>query len=234
MLKKAISEKLKKATVEALASTETPPIIPSRLRSAIFHVVDDVMPEEWAGAMGDWLFQQRTKMNRCGDEDGRHAYFYGIRGIDESTVDPELMGGFRKVLLSKLSDALPEICVPDFDLTDLECNASLFHHGHHCSWHDGVTSHDGSIATTRRVSFSYFMHSPEKMFSGGEMEFMDGSKIEPKHNQLVFWHPIQQTRILPVECWSAHVLHGRWELHGWLHGNPPDGWVDKLTKLRDS
>ena len=35
-----------------------------------------------------------------------------------------------------------------------------------------------------------------------------------------------------VECRSSMAIHGRWAVTGWVHGDPPEGWLERLPSLR--
>lgn len=193
----------------------------------MFCVVEDFMPMDWAGDLGQWLFSQRHEMTRSGDDDGVFEYRYALSDLDHR--NPEALKVFRKAIVDQLPKCLSKIEVPDFDLLHVESHGDCYHHGHHLGWHDGLGD---DIVATRRVAFAYYMHSQPKMFSHGELEFVDGTTISPKNNQLVLWHPAQQHRVTRVECWSSHIMHARWSITGWLHGQPPKGWLDKLELLR--
>lgn len=209
------------------------PIVPNRLRDPIYHIEDNAMPAQFSAELGRWLFENRDRLVRGGDDAGVQRYNYETTDID--TVMPtELLAPLRRKLIDATANeaTLEKLCVPPFDVRYLEMHATLYHHGGHFIWHDDAPGYDGSIVESRRVTFCYYMHADPKMFSGGELEFLDGTAVEPKNNRLCLFHPIQQHRIKRVECWSSHVLHGRWAIMGWVHGDPPEGYVDRIPKLR--
>lgn len=143
---------------------------------------------------------------------------------------------FTAVIRSKVTEHLEAACaacvVSPFDLQRIDLWGALHHHADCEPWHDDAMLDATEVAVTRRISWAITMHSDPKMFDGGHLEFADGTKVEPRHNQLVFWHPVQQYRVAPIECYASRALHGRWSVRGWVHGVPPDGWADKVLALR--
>jgi hypothetical protein len=210
-----------------------PPAVPNRLREALFFQMEDALDEDDSAAIGQWLYSNRDRLERGGDELGTHRFNHEILNVEKHA--PPLLRPLRQRLTQLLGeqDMLRRLCVPAFDLRGIEMHATLHHHGGHFVWHDDAVASDGeTVMETRRLSFVYYMHSTPKMFSGGSLEFLDGTAIEPQNNRLVLFHPVQQHRVLRVECWSSHVLHGRWAITGWLHGDAPAGYVDRLPRMR--
>jgi hypothetical protein len=209
-----------------------PAAVPNRFREALLHVVDQALEDEASGRIGQWLYNHRDRLQRGGDEHGQHRFNHEILNVEEQAAD--LILPLRRKLIELMGDdeLMDQLCVPAFDLRHIEMHATLHHHGAHFVWHDDAITSDGELVETRRLSFCYYMHSTPKMFSGGLLEFMDGTTVKPDDNRLVVFHPLQQHRIQQVECWSSHVLHGRWALVGWLHGDPPDGYVERLPEMR--
>lgn len=192
---------------------ESPPL-PERYRDAMFTTFENVMPTEWLGDAGQWLHSQRGHFLRGGD-DGRGRYNWELINADEQ-YGP--LSDLKKAITDKLDEAVKQVGIEDFDLEYIETHATLYHHGSHFIWHTDREGYNGEPATTRRLSFCFYLHSEPRMFSGGELEFLDGTKIDSKHNRLVFFEPKQQHRVRRVECWSAEFLHGRWAIFGWVHG----------------
>ena len=209
------------------------PVVPDRLREPIKHHVDDAMPAKFAADVGLWLHNNKDKFVRGGDDEGVSRFNYELTDVDNYTPVDMLTQFKQKLIATATSpEVLDALCVPEFDLRFVETHATLYHHGSHFDWHDDAPGPDGDLVPSRRISFCYYMHADPKMFSGGELEFLDGSTVEPKNNRLSLFHPMQQHRVRRVECWSSQFLHGRWALMGWLHGDAPEGWVNRLPKLR--
>lgn len=220
-------------TRQALEAIGKPPLIPNRFREAVYHSTDDAMPPAFAGALGQWLHSNRDRFVRGGDDRGLARYNHELINVDECAPN-DLLAPFKKMLIAEASkpEVLDALCVPAFDLRFVETHATCYHHGSHFNWHDDAASATDSLVESRRITFCYYLHSEPKMFEGGGLEFLDGTVVEPKNNRLTLFHPIQQHRVNRVECWSSHFLHGRWALMGWLHGDAPEGWVDRIPKLR--
>lgn len=218
------------ATKATLAAEPSPPVVPERFRVPMFRVIDDAFPEDWSREVGRWFYEHRDRLTAGGNEGVR--FNYELWNLDEHCAD--LLVPFKRKLIEVASatETLEDCAVPEFDFRHLETHGTLYHHGSYFTWHDDVPGEDGRIVPSRRLTFVYYLHSDPKMFSGGELEFLDGTTVEPKNNRLCMFHPAQQHRVRPVECWSAALLHGRWALMGWIHGDPPEGWVERLPVLR--
>ena len=219
-------------TRKLLAADAKPAFVPNRFREPLYHVEDDALDESVSAGLGRWLHNNRDKLARGGDELGLARFNYEILSVDKTA--PDLVAPLKRKLVEAATDpkTLSALCVPEFDLRHIEMHATLYHHGSHFGWHDDAPDRDGELVPTRRLTFCYYMHAEPKLFSGGELEFIDGTTVEPKNNRLALFHPIQQHRIRRVECWSANVLSGRWALMGWVHGDAPDGWAERIPELR--
>jgi hypothetical protein len=182
--------------------------LPARYRSALCHEIRSAMPKSWAGDFGEWLHANRRLLVRGGDPEGVVRFNYELADLDRFC---DLLSPFKKMLTEAIPDALGPCGVTEFGLRSVECHATLHHHGSHCDWHTDTDPE-------QRLAFTYHMHSHPKMFAGGQLEFPDGTKIEPNDNTLVLFHPHQPHRINRVECWSGELLHGRWAISGWLLG----------------
>lgn len=198
------------------------PAVPERFTKARYHVVEDVMGETFSKNLAQWLYHNRMHMVRGGDEQGESRFNYEFLDVDEPC---EHIAELKAALVQLIPAALEVLRIPAFDLEQIETHATLYHHGSHFIWHDDAPGADGEFVASRRVAYAYYMRQeqPKPMFTGGELEFIDGTVIEPKNNRLCMFYPLQQHRIRQVECYSAEVLHGRWALMGWLHGAPPTG-----------
>lgn len=197
-------------------------IMPERYRNALYHIVDGAMPMAWLGEFSDWLYTNKSRMVRGGDASGVERFNYELTEIDKFC--PEVVAPLKRAIIDNVDDALGPCNVWDFNVQFVEMHATLYHMGAHFCWHDDAPGYDGTLVPSRRITFCYYMHAMPKQFTGGELEFLDGTAVEPKNNRLVFFHPLQQHRIRKVECYSAYAMHGRWAIMGWLHGDPPPGY----------
>lgn len=177
---------------------------PARYQAARYHVAPGAVAGEFAAEMGRWLYAHRRLMLRGGDGVGR--FNYELLDVDKAC---EHLAPLRSAILTANEEFDP------FDVDLVEMHATLYHHGSVFHWHT-----DDDDVSTRRVAFAYYLHTTPRMFTGGELEFLDGTFIEPEDGTLVLFSPKQRHRVRQVECWSAHVLHGRWALSGWLHESP--------------
>lgn len=215
-------------TQDAYRTEEREPILPQRYRKALVHVVRNALAPAVANELGAWMETQRSQMQRVDEAD---AWGWWMPDIDDrlAAVTSEV----RSKIVEHLDAACAACVVAPFDLQRVEIWGSLHHHEDHEPWHDDAMLNASEVAVTRRLSWTFTMHSEPRMFEGGQLEFADGTKIQPAHNQLVFWHPVQQYRMAAVECYTSRALHGRWSVRGYVHGVAPEGWADKVLALRN-
>ena len=188
--------------------------LPERYRDPKYTIFENLMPTDWLADVGQWLHSQRGQFLRGGD-DGRGRYNWELLNVDELY---DQISYLKQAITDKIDDAVKQVGIEDFDLEYIECHATLYHHGSHFVWHTDREGYNGQPATTRRLSYCLYMHSEPRMFSGGELEFINGTQIDSKHNRIIFFEPRQQHRVRRVECWSADFLHGRWAIFGLVHG----------------
>jgi hypothetical protein len=214
---------------DPFAAEATDPVVPNRFRTPLLHVVDDVMPEDWLAEFGQWLHAHRDRFARGGDDAGENRHNWELFQLDKYC--PELAAPLRARVVELYPAALPACSVPEFELQAVDQTATLHHHGSHFTWHDDGLSPELQFVATRRLAYALYLHTEPRRFSGGELEFLDGTAVEPKLNRLALFHPLQKHRVRKVECWSAAAIDGRWAVIGWLHGPPPPGWVERAAGL---
>ena len=203
-----------------------PALVPHRFRRPLHLVLDGAVPSSFEAEVGPWLHAQRLHFLRAGDEEGRGRFAWEFDHVDQANA--ELFAKLRAKIVEKLPEALEACAVPEFELEGVEMHASVYHHLGHYIWHEDLESADDR----RRLAFAYYLRTDPPMFKGGELEFLDGTAIEPESGRLVFFHPLQPHRVRPVECWSADLIHGRWAIHGWVLGAPPPGFAERYERLR--
>lgn len=205
------------------------PKTPSRYRRPLFQVVDSFLDPKFGGALSDWLEHNTTRLRAGGDPRGKFRFNHEIVNFEEHWPDATKLAG---ALLERVDEFADVLHVPEFDAQRVELNFTLYHHGAHFGWHDDSRMPDGTtVASTRRITFAYYLHTTPRMFDGGELEFADGQTVEPKDNRLVVFHPFQRHRIRPVECFARSALAGRCAIMGWVHGAPDDEWADLARRL---
>jgi hypothetical protein len=216
---------------DAYRCDDTEPIVPGRFRKALVHTVDDAVSEETTAKLGEFLHANTALMRRCGDPDGAWEFGWELSNLDEHL--PDVCSKLRRTLFESCTPTVQQaLGVHEFNVTGVEMAARLYHQGGHCCWHDDAFGDEGEMDPYRRVAFAFYLHTEPKRFTGGELEFLDGATVEPKARSLVLYHPIQTHRIRTVECWAAEALHGCWSIDGWVLGDYPDGWPDRLRQLR--
>lgn len=203
------------------------PKTPERYRTPLVYTEDNALDPKFGGRLSDWIAQNTDRFVRGGNVHGRHNF--EIVGFDRVWPDATEVAGH---LLNNLDEYCERLLVPRFDPTGVEINLTLYHHGSHFGWHDDSRLPDGAaVAGTRRITFAYYMHRAPRMFEGGELEFMDGTKVGPVNNRLAVFHPFQRHRIRRVECWAPEALCGRFALMGWIHGAETGDWVELAERL---
>lgn len=205
-----------------------PELVPHRFRKALYHVSDDCVPGEVEPIVGPWLHARRDLFERIGDDGGEGWFAWRLWDVD--TLDPAVFAPIRAAILKALPEALKDCAIPEFDVQGVEMHATLYHHKCHASWHEDVWEED----STRRIAFAYYLRTDPVLFQGGELEFLDGTAIEPVSRRAVFYHPLQLHRVRPIECWAADFIAGRWAIHGWVLGPATDSTRSMIRRLRSS
>lgn len=229
-----MSTEIQSAGVDARSTYRcdpAPEVIPDRLQRPLVHVVDGFLradDRKFEADLGPWIAARRQDFAQVVDDECIFRMGWTITNVTD--MEPELFRPFRKLVLEAAPAAFDPCAVAEFDLTDVSMGISVYHHGNFYQWHRDSAGPDDS----RRMGFAFFVHTAPKMFKGGEIEFLDGSVVEPEHNRLVFYNPLQPHRVAPVECWTPDIMHARWVVHGWLHGEPPPGYAemyDRVTRV---
>jgi len=190
--------------------------IPVRLRNACVARYPNAMPPDFSIALAQFIEQRRDLFTVGGHGHGR--YNYEVLNLSQ-WFD---LSSFHALLGDAASESLGTVCVEPFDFDRFDVHLTMYHHNAFFDWHDDTPGVDGEHVNTRRVTFSYYFNPVRDadggpMFQGGELEFMDGTRIAPEHNLLVLFNPLQRHRINSVECFHADPAHGRFALTGWLH-----------------
>lgn len=205
------------------SSVNTPEgVYPTPLYRAIPHAMSPAFALDFV----DWTYTNRHFFTAGGDR---------VHRRDQEIVGLPSCGRFgeelHKTLLQLYEEAIEPCGVEPFTATWCEMNCVGFLHGDRFGWH---TDHFQSSVNLRRetkaITFIYYAHTEPRAFTGGGLEFADGTIIEPDNDLLLFMNPYQRHRVLPVEIpagadpWRG----GRWTLSGWLHrpaaGLPVPTW----------
>jgi hypothetical protein len=156
------------------------------------------MPVEYTTEVGAWAYSTRAAFQRIGDDTGDLEFAWALHDCNQHAAT--LMSSLRRRVWSALDQHVPTELIAG--IADITMDALLLHHGGRISWRAAPT----------RIDWIYYLHSSPKMYSGGAVEMIDGQLIEPQNNRLVLLG--SSYRITPVECWSAHPLHGCWAITG--------------------
>jgi hypothetical protein len=87
--------------------------------------------------------------------------------------------------------------------------AKMMHHDNFHSWH--IPDSEAWLG------YRLFLHSHPKRFSGGEVEFTDGTIVEPAGGSCMLYDPRQAQRTKPVDCWSPNMVDARWTIEGMVY-----------------
>lgn len=209
--------------VEDAVMSDVPakPTTPERFRAPRFAVYDGLMGDEFGANVGAWLFHNRDRLKRAGVGDGRvndqTRIAWCIRQLE--SVCPHTTA-LRAAIFDRLGEACEALEVPTFDPAGWEWNATLHHHGCFYGWHRDVPGAHAGEPGERVLSFVYYLHSTPKLFSGGELEFQDGTLVSPDNDRLVIFPSEQRHQVRLVECWAPGVTHGRFTINGWIRSAP--------------
>ena len=179
--------------------------IPSRYLPTRLHVVPDAMPAEWINRMGLWLHAHRADLRPSHHGANGDRWLWRMEGtaFDEGEHLPAL----RSCVMRHLDAAAKALQVEPKG--EIGMHARMLHHGNGSGW-SVWTSEEAAIG------FEFFLYSVPKQFAGGEVEFQDGTIVEPVRGSLVFWPGAAMQRVRRVECYSALAAHGRWSIAGYV------------------
>lgn len=174
--------------------------LPERMQASRLWSCDDAMALEFSTEAGAWAYSACRQFERVGDDAGEYEFAWWLTAIESHA--PMLFARLRAKIWDALAQAREQIQFVG-EPTAITCTAQLLHHGGKRWW---------TQATSKNPQWIYWMQSTPQMFSGGGVETLDGQIIQPRNNRLLLVS--SQHRFQPVDCWSAHPLHGSWCLTG--------------------
>ena len=182
---------------------------------ALYHAVPDAMGAGFARDFINWTAHLERGFSRGGD--GEHRRDVEAAGLEAcGPYGREL----EAVVRGRYHEALEPCGIEPFEATWCEMNAVGFLEGDRFRWH---TDHFQSSVNLRRetkgITFIYYAHQEPRPFSGGGLEFADGTLIEPDNDLLLFINPYQRHQVHRVRLFDGADpwRGGRWTLSGWLH-----------------
>ena len=192
----------------------------------LFLAMPNAMGKDFAHDFIEWTAQERDKFVRGGDRYARRDY--EVVGLDACGIFGEEL--HRKLLLT-YEDAIEACQVEPFWAVWCEMNGIGYLDGDRFDWH---TDHFQSSVNLRQeskaITFLYYAQQEPRQFTGGGLEFADGTIIEPENDLLLWINPYQRHRVIEValnegaDPWRG----GRWTMGGWLHrtetGMPMPTW----------
>lgn len=171
--------------------------VPERLDLNLFKSLPHALPDEWGNSVGRHLLGLRQKLYPYAPEGTRRT-----RWIADDIEDLPGIYNLRETV-NKLAK---EAGLPQSDSWTIWAAAA-----HHRGGQDWF-KYDESC----KAAFQITLHTPEKLFEGGELEFWSGARVEPSHCTLTVWRPTASFRIRPVECWASGIVYSRWSIEGYL------------------
>lgn len=125
-----------------------------------------------------------------------------------------------KILVEKIETSYPEIIeklqIPVFEISHFEIQLTSHNHGEFFKPHID----NGKSFKNRVITFVYYFHSFPKMFTGGQLLFLNNKPkpliVEPENNTIVFFNSSVKHAVHPVSCPSKQFEHGRFTLNGWI------------------
>ena len=174
-------------------------MIPERLDLDVFRSREAAMPDLWGNTVGRWLLSRRDQMHPWAPEGTRKTRWI-LNDIDEAPGLSEL----RPQVVNLAAEAgLP-------DGSSWLVWAAAAHHRNGQDWYRHPEDPEAKAA------FCLTLHTPERLFEGGQLEFWSGARVEPAHCTLTVWRPSAAFRIVPVECWATGIAYARWSIEGIL------------------
>lgn len=181
----------------------------------LFLKMPNAMGKDFARDYIEWTANNRHAFARGGDRE--HRRDVEVVGLDACGRSGDEL---HRMLLMRYEEAFAACKVEPFSSVWCEMNGIGYLDGDRFNWH---TDHFQSSVNLRRetkgITFLYYAHQEPRQFTGGGLEFADGTIIEPDNDLLLWINPYQRHRVLDVvlkegaDPWRG----GRWTLGGWLH-----------------
>lgn len=140
--------------------------------------------------------------------------------VDRGIVEQEVRPWFEARLRDAFAEALPRLRLREPREYRVEMGMSAYLGGGFFAAHK---DNGASIVRIRLVSFAYYFHRHPKRFSGGELLLHDGdgeagafTRIEPRHNSIVFFPGACLHQVAAVESESPDFGDARFALLGGL------------------
>jgi hypothetical protein len=169
-----------------------------------FTVFDNSMPPVFIEALGKHLFEQRETFGQRNTEHG--AFWVAAKQLDQSSF--ELGAVLRAKVIEKAAEAAAKLAIALPPERPPSMLPMLLHHGCALGWQP-----EPDLASA--LLYEFTLHSEPKMFSGGELEFVDGGSLENRM-RLVLRVAEQLRRLMPDEM----PLFTRISATDWVQG----GW----------
>ncbi|MBD2314263.1 2OG-Fe(II) oxygenase [Desertifilum sp. FACHB-1129] len=137
---------------------------------------------------------------------------------------------FSQLMIKRIKEVTPEILtrleIPQFNISDVECQLTLHNDGNYYKVHNDSGSAD---TLTRELTYVYYFNRQPKAFSGGELVIYDSKVVnnyyvaaetykvvEPHHNSVVFFPSRYMHEVLPVSVPSRAFMDSRFTINGWV------------------
>ncbi len=178
----------------------------------LLYPIAGAMGKDFAAALIEWTSSNRDRFAIGGD--GVHR-----RDVELPDADGvELVDELGRRVLELYPEALEACKVEPFEVAWLERHLIGYLQGDRFGWHtDHFQSSLSLREETKAITFLYYAHRDPRGFTGGGLEFFDGSVLEPDNDLLAFFNPYQRHRVLPVKVHGDAWLDGRWSVAGWAH-----------------
>lgn len=204
---------------EIIATTMNNPHLPAKYDKARYKVERGIMGKDYTEALRRFLWENRGMLELGGDGDRRRNW--EIADIEH--VCPDLISPLRAEIESRMEGALKVCGVDKFDIHWTELHAICHHEGQQFQWHtDHFESSNVRRPETRTMTFTYYFRTKGDNYDGGQLEFFDGTLIDPRDDMLVWCDPYQCHRVRKVSMKSRQLMDARWAIIGWVHCREED------------
>jgi len=113
-------------------------------------------------------------------------------------------------------EVLNKLGLPGLNKFNFHIDLTAHNHGDFYKPH----ADDGKEHNKRVISFVYYFCSNPKVFTGGQLLFLDNKPrpliIEPENNAMIFFNSSLLHAVHPVSCPDQKFEHSRFTLNGWI------------------
>ena len=139
------------------------------------------------------------------------------------------VGGFCDMIRERIKSDLPAVLaklqIPEFPISEIECQITAHNDGHYFLLHRDSSPADPS----RIVTFVYYFNNEPRRFEGGSLRLYRGRAengnytcgeamvdLAPTNDSMLFFPSACFHEVMPIKCASGELRDSRFTINGWI------------------